>query len=332
MAQNDERNDFADLARLQVTPMTGGRIVASRHGDVLLGSRGSDNITGGAGNDIAHGEGGHDALEGGQGHDELNGDNGNDYISGGAGHDTLSGGEGVDTLVGGAGADHIRGHAGDDVILSGAGDDEAYGGMGNDTIYDIDYGGLYGQQGDDHLIARSGKSHLIGGDGNDVLDARGTSSTHMKGERGNDTLIGGSGRDYMEGGIGRNLLQGGAGPDVYVIERRAHFEDSDIDDPGLRYSGSGPDDADTIVGFNPNEGDSLEVKINGLNRFSSGGIDRVQALVNATNPDGTLNAKVLHDFLKEQNVHGIPESSLGDLRAIVFHDAVAIRKIDEGRS
>ncbi|NEO64641.1 MAG: hypothetical protein F6J98_31230, partial [Moorea sp. SIO4G2] len=65
---------------------------------------------------------------------------------------------------------------------------------------------LRGDAGDDSLIGGLGEDTLSGGSGNDSL----------RGGSGNDTLSGGSGNDSLRGGSGNDSLSGGLGQDTIV--------------------------------------------------------------------------------------------------------------------
>lgn len=72
---------------------------------------------------------------------------------------------------------------------------------------------IKGNSGDDRLIGDNGNDTLRGGAGNDLmLGIRGNDL--IEGNSGFDHLLGGAGNDTLRGGIGRDRLNGGAGNDV----------------------------------------------------------------------------------------------------------------------
>src|SRR6478609_6265541 len=59
---------------------------------------------------------------------------------------------------------------------------------------------------------------FVGTSGDDLLDASIlTTIAVLRGDAGNDTLIGGSANDRLDGGLGADLLQGGAGNDQFFV-------------------------------------------------------------------------------------------------------------------
>ncbi len=166
----------------------------------------------------------------------LKGEDGNDILRGGHKSDGIHGGNGDDTLIGGAGNDTLNGNAGDDrlsVFSNGniALTDTQVTGDGTDTFSNIEFANLYGRGGDNNIDARNATNI----------------STTIKGEGGNDTLLGsqmsdsirgGNGSDFLSGSSGNDTLIGNSGADVFVLESAAgmdmikDFEDG-IDSFGL---------------------------------------------------------------------------------------------------
>ena len=66
---------------------------------------------------------------------------------------------------------------------------------------------LKGNNGDDRILGGLGDDRILGGDGNDELI----------GGRGDDNLIGGAGDDILIGGLGADVMVGGAGADIFVF-------------------------------------------------------------------------------------------------------------------
>lgn len=209
---------------------------------------------GGDGDDVLVGQGAtDDAIWGGDGNDSLVGGDGVDWLDGGPGNDTLLGGDLADELHGGAGSDWLDGGDGWDTIfaidpfapetetaedrnrlIGGAGPDALFGGIGLDT--------LQGDDGDDLLWADDGADSLLGGAGDDIA----------YGGAGADTLQGDDGADTLVGGADGDLMVGGTGADLFVIDLSA-FDLGEA--PGT--------DPDTILDFNPAEGDVISLGLSG---------------------------------------------------------------------
>jgi Ca2+-binding RTX toxin-like protein len=203
--------------------------------DGLFGDNGDDTLVGAdQGNQNAPGDG-NDFLSGGEGNDDLFGGssgnglgtprdipfpvdgNGNplqvDFLSGDGGNDELVGQNGPDLLDGGIGTDNIQGNEGDDTLLAGAGtNDMLFGGNGADTLLGGDAAVLRGEEGDDILVGTDFAESFFGGGGNDVVTAAGGNDS-ISGDADNDVLLGDAGDDSIDGGIGNDVLVGGDGND-----------------------------------------------------------------------------------------------------------------------
>jgi Ca2+-binding RTX toxin-like protein len=83
---------------------------------------------------------------------------------------------------------------------------------GNDSISSTDTP-VYGYDGDDKLISMGGS--IFGGAGNDRLEGVGATN-YLRGDEGDDTVIGGNGFDDINGNMGNDNLSGGAGADWVV--------------------------------------------------------------------------------------------------------------------
>lgn len=112
-----------------------------------------------------------------------------------------------------------------EAILNGAslgiyqptGELRAYGEAGDDIIT-IDSaitlpGDLRGDAGNDILLGGGGPDRLIGGDGDDELDG-GDNDDVLRGNAGLDTLSGGDGNDDLNGGSGADEVSGNRGDDI----------------------------------------------------------------------------------------------------------------------
>lgn len=207
--------------------------------DTLEGGDGDDTLFGDTGDDLLSGGEGNDTLDGGASNDTLNGDDGNDRLSGSTGADDLSGGKGNDRLDGGSDSDILRGGGGNDRLDGGTGDDRMVGGNGNDTFFVdntqdvvVEIGG--GNGGRDTVVSRlsfyqlaSGVENLrfsfdttpdaVTGFGNGLdnkIKAIGGATSLLRGEGGDDRLIGANLADVLEGGRGNDQMTGKAGDDT----------------------------------------------------------------------------------------------------------------------
>lgn len=266
LVNNLSGNDGDDI----IYTYNGNDVVNGGEGnDTLSGGNDDDIVNGDAGNDILRGDGGNDEIDGGEGDDQLLGHEGNDTLRGGIGNDDLRdgegddvvyGGDGNDTIYGGAGNDTYYGEAGDDFITAESGQNTVYGGIGADTLYggsdadtihgDADEDSIQGFDGDDTIYGGSGADYVRGNEGNDVLYG-GSENDILLGDGGNDTISGdegndvinaGAGDDILNGGAGSDHLIGGLGADTYVFEVSTAF-----------------DGWDHIHGFNPAEGDTIDI-------------------------------------------------------------------------
>jgi len=118
----------------------------------------------------------------------------------------------------------FRGHDGDDVFtntvaLRQYGAVIVNGNDGNDSLTSASAPvgkvwstHLFGDGGDDTVIGGVGSDSLVGGPGNDVLRGLG-GSDHLSGEGDHDLLYGGAGIDHLDGGTGDDGLYGGPNVD-----------------------------------------------------------------------------------------------------------------------
>ena len=144
-------------------------------------------------------------------------------IDGSASDDSLSGSGSKEVMLGSSGADTIKGFGGADVLAGGGDNDKLLGGGGADT--------------------------MVGGNSNDVLVGGG----------GSDVLIGVNPYEDNPGAGEKDLLQGSAGADTFVLG----------DENNIFYYDNGLTKADgnagraTIKDFDSNEGDIIQLNING---------------------------------------------------------------------
>lgn len=157
----------------------------------------------------------------------------------------IKGRNGKDNLTGTAGNDEIYGFGAGDKVSAGTGDDLVFGGSG-----------------DDYLMGQEGNDQLFGDDGRDTL----------LGQQGHDTLDGGAGNDHLWGGTGGDTLRGGGGADVFNFGR-AVDSTARSDQEVQALTGDARDSAgiDTIVDFNPGEGDVIDIsRIDGFDPSRDG--------------------------------------------------------------
>ena len=191
-----------------------GTIATADAARTQIGTPSNDTLTGTQFNDILRGQGGDDTIYG------LDGD---DLLEGGAGADRLIGGNGTDTV------DYSNASGGVTVLLetttaggvNGQYVNTAAGGRGfeaeGDTYSGID--GVIGSAYDDQVYGSHGGTLAYLGDGNDVFD---NSSSHnnrdeVYGEGGDDIIIlGGGTGDYAHGGSGNDILRGDWGNNTLV--------------------------------------------------------------------------------------------------------------------
>lgn len=187
----------------------------------VLGSRFSDNL---------RGDGAHNLLQGGAGADRLFGRTGNDTLDGGQGNDRLFGGSGNDVLNGGAARDELDGGSGVDraeyadattsLLVDLLRSNDNLGQAAGDTFSSIEgIGGgikgdnLRGDNGNNTILGRAGEDLLYGRGGKDLLIG-GDSDDRLFGGSGDDRLVGNSGDDILQGGSGADKLEGGDGMDT----------------------------------------------------------------------------------------------------------------------
>jgi Ca2+-binding RTX toxin-like protein len=208
--------------------------------DSMAGDDGADQLSGGAGGDVMAGGTGADQLDGGLGPNRMDGGDDNDVLVAGPDGDALDGGAGDDTVTGGDGPDALSGGAGQDRLDAGAGNDSLAGGDGNDLLLtgpgaDVLAGGG-GVDTADYGLSAAGVGVSLDGTANDgapgeadnveadievVLGSTqadyltaGPASVTLRGDAGDDRLVGGPAADTLDGGDGNDVLDGGDGPDV----------------------------------------------------------------------------------------------------------------------
>jgi Ca2+-binding RTX toxin-like protein len=219
--------------------------------DSLTGGDSDNTLIGGDGNDILVGAGGGiNILEGSAGNDTLFGGAGDNTLDGGIGNDSLVGGDSKDVLIAGEGIDTVLGGGGDDTIVVG---DEGLvsgeifnGGDGVDTLVNggagplsivawdatnsiesidaLDAGGLaqaiVGDATANVLDFSATQlvnvTYIDGGAGNDTITGATLGINEIRGDGGNDLLIGGNEGNLLDGGIGADILIGGDKDDTLL--------------------------------------------------------------------------------------------------------------------
>ncbi len=301
---------------------TASLLAGDNNDNTLTGSAMADDISGAGGNDTLFGFGGDDRIDGGTGNDILDGGDGNDILIGGdgrdaasyaqasaavhvdlgvsgpqatgAGMDTLIGIEDVigsafdDTLIGASGVvNHLYGGAGNDLLI-GVGD-VLDGGTGNDTAsFASTFGSIVdlaisGPQADGTILVNI--ENVIGSAFSDIL----------KGDGGNNALLGGDGADILMGRGGDDILDGGGSlGDTASYAEASSGVTVDLGISGPQNTGDGNDTligienltgsafSDTLKGnagdniLNGGAGDDTLIATAGQDQFHGGdGIDTV---------------------------------------------------------
>ncbi|MCC3425390.1 MAG: calcium-binding protein [Microcoleus sp. PH2017_01_SCD_O_A] len=211
--------DNSDQTNLNTPGLGPDTIFAGAGGDLITTSTlGGSLIFGERDNDTLISVGPNDSLYGGPDEDSLVGQRERVFLSGDGGSDTVIAQSRNSTLLGGAGDDLLQGtvdgnlmfgNQGADTMLGGAlGRDTLYGGKDNDSLGFFIAGGgnnlglriggsaggnqgsnyLRGDLGDDFIVGINQKDTLIGGKGNDTIYGV-ASNSYLSGDLDNDTLV-----------------------------------------------------------------------------------------------------------------------------------------------
>ncbi|HEX8062715.1 MAG TPA: calcium-binding protein [Allosphingosinicella sp.] len=236
----------ADLLAMAVpAPLIDNEHYGTAAGDTMQGGASSDIFHGGAGDDTIDGGAGNDHIEGGPDSDILRGGLGNDFYyydlgdgndvirdwegAGSGGYDTLQFGPGVqrsDLSVGrssdglsyilyfGGGEESVTLHG----AVAGANGIESirFDDGGSISVADLESMATSATNGDD-VFTVTGRRFVRGLGGNDTINASAAWAV-MRGDAGDDVLIGGRFEDELYGGSGSDLLIGGDGDDTYHID------------------------------------------------------------------------------------------------------------------
>ncbi len=264
--------------------------------DVLIGSNGSDVLIGGGGSDSLEGGDGDDRILGGSGADTLQGGTGNDLLKGlGGSGDQLSGGEGDDTINGGRGIDRLIETADTDFTLTNA----SLAGLGSDVVQaievaelnggdsanTIDVSAFLGFRGYTLIRGNGGNDTLIGSDGTDVLNG-GDGDDSLVGNEGNDLLNGDAGDDILLGKEGNDTLNGGDGNDGLS----GFTGDDEINGERGYDIGLGGEGNDTLTG-----GNAVDTLIGGDGDDSITGDGGTDTLVGGTGNNDASMGDVISD-------------------------------------
>ena len=289
--------------------------------DLIVAADGSDSIAdfGGRnfifardGDDVVTASGGGDLVDGGRGNDQLYGEGGDDVLIGGSGDDLLQGWTGDDRLYGGSGADDLQGNDGDDTLSGGKGDDRIFGGIGRNT--------LIGGAGDDMLDGLSnfvvdgsrhgsrnvmrgnvGDDRLVGGDIHEVVDS-------MFGDEGSDQLFTRGAQDY---------LRGGSGDDTFFADSSLRRVDATIVD--FRHG----DDKLDLTSFDPS-GTRNPTSFAALDSNHDGILDSDDALVRVENVSFNGTARQSLEILAKDldTNHYVPSITLLGITELHHADVV----------
>lgn len=279
---------------------SGDSLIGGQNMDRLLGEDGKDTLSGGEGNDFLDGGAGSDTMVGGIGSDSYIVDKASDVLieeSSNNGADTVflsasyhdsswvtpANIENIRIMLGSAqnmmvagndlnnsisdfnSSNWLQGLGGNDILIASL-HDTLEGGTGDDTYYVYDETTVVLEKtnqghdteisfinltlatnveeldllGFDNLLGTGNSldNQIFGNDGDNRID----------GLKGDDTLSGGAGNDTIDGGAGNDVLKGDGGADLF------HFS---------KNSGH-----DTIVDFNPAEGDRIDLSGTGIFQFS----------------------------------------------------------------
>jgi Ca2+-binding RTX toxin-like protein len=108
-----------------------------------------------------------------------------------------------------------RGYGGNDLMTGGGARSIFYGGDGADTLDARAGDGNYlrGDEGNDSIVGAAGFDDINGNMGNDTC-VSGGGDDWVVGGRDNDSLAGGAGRNLVYGNLGNDTCDGGAGDDI----------------------------------------------------------------------------------------------------------------------
>ena len=268
------KNQTLSFAQMMANGMNFSGTSGSDYITLVQGMKGV--VTGGAGNDYLSGANLNDSLDGALGDDVLIGGKGNDYLAGGVGHDSyvFEKGHGQDVVYDVGGTDTIEMQGINYANLQFSRVDNGlqmtgYNGTDSITFKDFFLSSAHrpdnfsfkdqtlsfvkmmangmnftGTSGNDSISMMVGMKGIVKGNaGDDILMGANFEDT-LDGGLGNDVLIGGGGHDYLLGGVGhdRYVFEQGHGSDyIFDVAGTDTIEMKDIDYANLTFSSLGND-------------------------------------------------------------------------------------------
>jgi Ca2+-binding RTX toxin-like protein len=118
-----------------------------------------------------------------------------------------------------------------------------------------------GDKGNDTIIGGSGNDHLKGGPGKDSISG-GAGNDVLEGEQGNDSIAGGAGLDLIDGGTGKDNCSGGDDDDTILGAQGNDILTGELGDDRLR-GGTGKDDCDGGDGNDDIDGGASRDRVTG---------------------------------------------------------------------
>ncbi|MEB3339666.1 hypothetical protein [Okeania sp.] len=211
--------------------------------DLIFGNAGNDKVIGQQGNDILFGDSGNagdttivtEVDMATDGNDTIDGGSEDDIAFGGAGEDLIIGDEtennelsGKDVLFGDGGRAIIEEYqfktietidpefGGNDEIIASSGDDIAFGGAGDDTMHGAYAASIAVREeasDEDILLGDNGKIAFVDGQVTRIETTEPASggNDNIKGNEGEDAILGGAGNDSISGNQDRDIVLGDNG-------------------------------------------------------------------------------------------------------------------------
>lgn len=183
-------------------------------------------------------------------------------VGGLTGNVAVAKGTQIENAIGGSGSDTINGNAAANELSGNAGPDTISGGPGADTIdggSGVSY--LRGEEGNDSILGGSSFDDINGNTGSDTASGGG-GDDWVVGGKDNDRLFGDAGADLVYGNLGNDTLDGGSGADII---RGGQGDDSLTGGDGIDFV-SGDLGSDTMTG-----GAGADI----FHSFTGSGLDRI---------------------------------------------------------
>lgn len=163
---------------------------------------------------------------------------------------------------------------------------------------------ISGGDGNDIIYSGYGKTDVSGGDGNDYIQAFGDLYNYLRGDMGNDTLIGSTGFDALQGGGDNDFLYGGGGADHLFGDTGNDYLAGDWNDTPNQTDNDtlyGWDGNDTLLGHGGNDvlsggegDDSLDGGTGNDKLLGEGGNDYMQGWFDNDTLEGGDGKDELH--------------------------------------